>query len=434
MKFLWLWCWTILCFVVEYSCNVSVWKKPLASEKWIGSLSPNTFWFYTVGNSFFSLEKPACSPQLIPESVAKCLYLDPDIRFVAKILSGSQLEKFYVQLASQYQESHQCPKLFVIHVQHGLGNRLRALASGLAYVELIPHIPILVWERDSHMGAYWEDLFEDLNCVIVSEVDAVFWEPLFRGNFYWIDYMKVDPKERYPLSLDYAISQHIYWKSAYILKTVSNQSNTRRHFHRLFKFQFSKLIPLPSLKQVVSRSCPTSRSGPLVGFHIRRRLLQEETFVTENPSLEYGESFARIINKHRKDNKVNYFCNAAVTLLSSYSTLTTYIAADSFLSYERWGHCVRNRIAVTSQRMLPPNIPNCENRSRYCIQMALVDLCCLSRCNVLFGSFYSSFTEVAHYWSTNNQSLFYLGKNEFSKNGNFRNEAEFLISLKKHLD
>ncbi|GJD07048.1 hypothetical protein Gasu2_14310 [Galdieria sulphuraria] len=317
-------------WIVPFNDTVSYWKST-GTGKTIES---------TIQNSLFSVEKAKLCEQHSLEKLAECLFEDPDIVFWTRFLSGVQLEKFYLLLTDWFEKNSQCPKLFVIHVQHGLGNRLRALASALAYVELIPHIPILIWECDHHMGAKWEDLFEDLSNVVISPVED---ESLLKnpfGNFFVIDYMK-----------------HIYWKSAYLLHVVGYQSaQIIRRFHYLVKSQFSKLIPIQPLKQVILENCPRE---PFIGFHIRQRLLHEEKFVTKNPQLEYGYFSARIIDKYR---------------------------TDSYLSYEQLFHCVQNKIAVDHRRLLPLSISTCENRSRLCIQKALVDLYCLSQSKLLFGT------------------------------------------------
>ncbi|GJD07487.1 hypothetical protein Gasu2_18460 [Galdieria sulphuraria] len=157
-------------WIVPFNETVSYWKST-GTGKTIES---------TIQNSLFSVEKAKLCEQHSLEKLAECLFEDPDIVFWTRFLSGVQLEKFYLLLTDWFEKNSQCPKLFVIHVQHGLGNRLRALASALAYVELIPHIPILIWECDHHMGAKWEDLFEDLSNVVISPVED---ESLLKNPF-----------------------------------------------------------------------------------------------------------------------------------------------------------------------------------------------------------------------------------------------------------
>ncbi|GJQ13555.1 hypothetical protein GpartN1_g5346.t1 [Galdieria partita] len=380
----------------------------------------------------FSVERAPVWEHYSLEQLAECLYNDVDIVFWTRVLSGVQLEKFYSQLMDLYLNSNQCPQLFVIHVQHGLGNRLRVLASALAYVQLIPYLPILIWETDHHMGAKWEDLFEDLPNVVISDLEDAFEKVLKNpsGNYYVIDYMKMTTQQRYPLPLDYAILQHIYWKSSCVLRVVGSQPHLNRRFHHFLKSQFSKLIPTQPLKQAILENCPRE---PFVAFHIRRRLLHEETFVTNDPQSEYGYISARLIDKYRSMNRVINFCSIAARLLSLYPFIAMYIAADSQLSYMRWFQCLQNKVAVDSRRIFPLSVSNCENRSRLCIQKALVDLYCLSRAEVLFGSFWSSFTEVAHYLNSNDQSLFYLDTNSFFRNGSIKNETKFHVNVKEKL-
>lgn len=50
--------------------------------------------------------------------------------------------------------------VLVMHVQNGLGNRLRALAGGVALARVTGRVPLIVWERDAHLSAGFRDLFQ----------------------------------------------------------------------------------------------------------------------------------------------------------------------------------------------------------------------------------------------------------------------------------
>lgn len=50
-------------------------------------------------------------------------------------------------------------RLLIVHVQNGLGNRLRAMAGGIALAKYTGRIPVVVWEKDAHLSARYQDLF-----------------------------------------------------------------------------------------------------------------------------------------------------------------------------------------------------------------------------------------------------------------------------------
>ena len=60
----------------------------------------------------------------------------------------------------------------IIHVQYGLGNRLRALASGMS-VAAARHMPMLVvWARDAHCNCSFSELFDAPTAARFALLDA----------------------------------------------------------------------------------------------------------------------------------------------------------------------------------------------------------------------------------------------------------------------
>lgn len=51
------------------------------------------------------------------------------------------------------------PRVLFIHSQNGLGNRLRAMAGGVALAKATGRVPVVIWERDAHLEASFSDLF-----------------------------------------------------------------------------------------------------------------------------------------------------------------------------------------------------------------------------------------------------------------------------------
>eukprot|EP00871_Galdieria_phlegrea_P004502 jgi/Galph1/5052/GphlegSOOS_G3740.1 len=93
--------------------------------------------------------------------------------FLYLTANESQQCQLLKQLTLKRREGISEPTLLIIHVQHGLGNRLRALCSGLTYAEWTQKVPIVIWERDEHMGSLFTDLYEDMDWLLVSFLSLV---------------------------------------------------------------------------------------------------------------------------------------------------------------------------------------------------------------------------------------------------------------------
>ena len=157
----------------------------------------------------------------------------------------------------------------IIHVQFGLGNRLRALASGMA-VAAARHMPMLVvWSRDAHCNCSFSQLFDASTARRFALLDAPAgpWEAELwaavradADSFEAHSYMREDgcgpsAADRAWLAREDA-AQHLFVKSAYLL-------NHGRGDWMFARWQLHSLQPRPELAaQLVA-------TYAMVGLHVR---------------------------------------------------------------------------------------------------------------------------------------------------------------------
>lgn len=116
------------------------------------------------------------------------------------------------------------PRCLFVHVQFGLGNRLRALGSAMAFAQQTNRALVVIWERDFHFNASFHDFF--VNDLIIADslhakwpFDATRDDAYRRTNLY--NYMRKDGPDTISAGshhLEDSKGYNIYIKTAYIIK------------------------------------------------------------------------------------------------------------------------------------------------------------------------------------------------------------------------
>lgn len=107
-------------------------------------------------------------------------------------------------------------KTLVVNVQHGLGNRLRALASGQAVAAAAGRHFRLLWLPDTHCGARFQDLFD---CPELDVWDTFDEREVNGSNFHRYNYMENEEGSKKDEVILTKVDKHIYVKSAYRLRS-----------------------------------------------------------------------------------------------------------------------------------------------------------------------------------------------------------------------
>jgi hypothetical protein len=303
------------------------------------------------------------------------------------------------------------PRILVVHAMHGLGNRLRAVASAMAFAFATKRQLIIVWERDTHCNASFGDLFENSlipmsqssasenHLIIVDELPLLWSEfgESRRHDVVWRDwttynYMKMEG--RGAIKDQKMVDQpdkHMYWKSAYVMAPADDALTG----WDLANVQLRRLTPIAAVKDLVAVAYPSSiERANVVGVHIRSMTLVQETGI--DAISEYGQDDADILAYWRNQSSPLRFFGEMQRLVENDPTTQFFLASDS-------SNVSKDAKRLFSSRLHMNNPPAglCDSdRGSACLQFALSDMLALARTRIILGSPWSSFTEGAQRFGT----------------------------------
>lgn len=348
--------------------------------------------------------------------------------------------------AQQVASAHRYPvpkfqpdtRVFFIHAQNGLGNRLRALASGLAMARATKRVPVVVWETDPHLGASFHDLLDahafgsDVSTVLYSDLIIMDSFPPWHAigersdDWYPINYMIKDGGGAAPNTLmhfafplmphvgpytwvdevggakniwgeddDFDESKvdkqakairmhmHVYYKSAYVAVTEPAVLSDSQYVNR----ELMQLQPSKAVMEIFDRQKFTDLTKT-IGIHIRSRTLENDK-VNVDRDCEYTMEGMHTTNFWRKQAQVPTFVNQIqrIQRMRSEKNVKFFVAADDVDTIKQLKARFTGRILSVPR--------DCDGRDKTCVLYAMVDLLCLSRTRKIYGSYWSSFTEAA---------------------------------------
>jgi len=235
-----------------------------------------------------------------------------------------------------------------IQVKNGLGNRLRALASAQAIAEATDRQLLVYWPRDNHCDCSFSDLFSTHLPVSVNHFEG----KLSSGD------------------LDTLLKQDmdIYLSSACTLK--SKYTSWEKECKYLRSLSFSKEV------QKIISSVDVSNC---VGVHVRMG--------QQNYSFESTEGWDRNTKEKLEASRKESHYTVFIEEMTRRPTNDFFVAADSQEIYDAMIRKFGSRIKYLKRQVF--------DRSREQLFYALADVVLLSKCVLLLGSPWSSFTELA---------------------------------------
>ncbi|MBO9476106.1 hypothetical protein J7382_01040 [Shimia sp. R11_0] len=263
-----------------------------------------------------------------------------------------------------------------IDAQHGLGNRMRALASAACIADATDRQLVVIWRRDHHCQADMVDVFDYAGPVVADDSDDVMRDSAAKVY----NYMEIEPGAQFqePVLPDPQrfASQHIYIRSAYTLNSpYYSWEHEDRFLHGLRPSQpvldLLKQVPFPSD----------------VSAHIR--MATGDGF--DHLSWEAPENWPAIRHEElklwRAQSHVSAFITRLDALVAEGACDSLFVACDLPETYvtlqERYGDRLRN---------LPRDL---YDRSCAQAQYALADMMLLARSKRFLASSGSSFSDVA---------------------------------------
>ncbi len=261
------------------------------------------------------------------------------------------------------------PKIY-IHVQFGLSNRLRALASAFHIANELGRELVLIWEPDVHCDCRFNDLFVN-HCLQVEHQRC-----LDTDNMDCYDYMNGPLRREGKLRINLKTKTDIYIKSAYTLDYSFYNKNEEDKF----------LTSLQPINQVVE----TVRSYKLqdfVGLHIRMGGGENYDSDLWDSDKFLDSKGKELMNYWRGKSHFKTFLPLVEKIVLKNPDQKFYLAADMQLIYNVFAENFGDRIIYYKRDLY--------DRSLEQQITALIDLYCLSKTIKIYGSNWSSFSEVA---------------------------------------
>lgn len=283
------------------------------------------------------------------------------------------------------------PRAIFVHAQFGLGNRLRALGSAIAFAKETQRTVVLIWVPDHHLNCKFGDLFVEQDDVIVSDDFSPDEEWPFDGErqtdthtmhaVSWYNFMRHhgvrvnDPSELVTDDKD----KHIFVATAYVIQSMATPFiiRTKSPYWNVLR----SLTPHITVARMVENfaQLPMNR---MMGVHIRSKRIQtdimgvgvDEYSVESSTRTDYWRNLTQLhtfVEEMRRQPASQLF----------------YVAADQIDVLEKLQQEFPSRIFC--------NARHCDGRERDCLPYALADIILLSRCATIRGSYWSSFSEIA---------------------------------------
>lgn len=268
------------------------------------------------------------------------------------------------------------PCLFV-DVQHGLSNRLRAMASAAGIAARTGRQLVVVWRPDHHCQARIGDLLSYDGPVAEDEPSA----QAFRAGAAEIyNYMEIEEGAAFqapilPEGADHP-GRDIYVRSAYVLNSRYRDPAFERRFLRALR-------PVPQVLELVNRVPRPSA----VAAHIRMATGAAYDHLSfEGPQNWPAERHAEL-TEWRSKSHVSRFIERLDTLVAAGQADTIFVAADLPETYEALTDRYGARLRYLRRDLY--------DRSPRQVQYALADLLLLTAAPRYLASTWSAFSDLA---------------------------------------
>jgi len=258
----------------------------------------------------------------------------------------------------------------IIELHFGLSNRLRALASAFVLARNTNRELIVIWQPDVHCNCTFDDLFTDHNLNVLDS------NPFETGKMIYYDYMNAQLRRANKLKIDHETDKDIYIKSAYTLEYSFYNKNDENEFLRTLK-------PI----EQISKKLEELDLSSMIGLHIRMgagKNYDKDRWDSDEFLDETGKEFMHF---WRERSHYYSFVPIIRERLEKDPEQKFFLSADMEMIYE----------ALTDKfgKNIIFNKRTAYDRSKEQQQAALLDIYCLSKTKLIYGSAWSAFTEIA---------------------------------------
>lgn len=151
------------------------------------------------------------------------------------------------------------PRTLIVLTQNGIGNRLRALVSGMAFAADAGRTFVLLWPRTSACGASFPELFQNGYPVVEAP-------PHFTDMTCFLSQSSFD---RGKIGLRGDNDRHLMVSADYWLAPL-NDRRTPNHYVETMARLFNNLRPVPDVATRVTTYFAEHFRPPMIGVHLRR--------------------------------------------------------------------------------------------------------------------------------------------------------------------
>lgn len=263
-----------------------------------------------------------------------------------------------------------------LDAQHGLCNRLRAMASGAVVAEATGRELVVIWRPDAHCEARLSDLLDYAGLVVETDLA----DRLRADSGLVYNYMEIEEGSNHEgpiLTGDDAFwSGDVYIRSAYPLKGPHEDFGAEQHFLRALRPASSVLPLMDGLPRAYD-----------VSAHIRMAGGKAFENLAYESAANWPEHRHRELAQWRGKSHRDRFIARLDALQAEGRAETIFVAADLPETYEVLARRYGSRLHWLKRDLY--------DRSSRQLQYALADLLLLTAGRHFLGSPWSSFTDVA---------------------------------------
>lgn len=269
----------------------------------------------------------------------------------------------------------------------GLANRLRVLASGLAWQRLTGRRFTLWWPRCAPCAAGFTDLFEPLACVEECPEQAVLDLPAV-GSYLFAPMgdlgLCTEPHVAFRCSgwlVPPRLSPFATWMAGLLPQAPAPFTTQHAQVLELAASELERLRPRPAVLGRVEHVVSRSFRRPMIGVHLRRG---DFSAVRPDALAEPDRVIAAVREQLRR------FPGAGVFLATDDGAPDPYSGGETRAQgvASRFRRIFGSRLVTSTPRSLDRGLPEA-------IEDALVDLLLLRRTDAVVGTEASSFSELA---------------------------------------
>jgi len=259
-----------------------------------------------------------------------------------------------------------------IDAQHGLGNRLRAIASGAAIAWATERELVIIWEPDAHCECHFDDLFDYEGAVMARSFAGM----AAACGMDFVTYMELEANSKKDKRIRLRKGEDFYARTAYVLNSPDSD-------HRVENDFLQRLKPVEAVHDLVS----SVRSPNDVAVHVRMVGGDGFEHLPYEIRGNWKKSSHRKITHWRRKSHFSNFIARIDQLSGEGRAERIFLAADQAETYDKFHGRYGNRVACLPRKLY--------DRSTEQLKYALADALLLGRAPFLLGSTWSSFSELA---------------------------------------